>query len=367
MKPITLSSAVRNYVSDCRKLRGLAESTVTRYEVSLTQFARPLLKEDRHLQLADVPHGAWQEWVLLADARANKTFNGRRAHLSAFLKWCYENDYLSPADKHLAAVRERPNTTTRVKSFVREQDLPAVIAAAGEWHARDAAFCEALWASWRRSGELAALRVRDVDLAPYPDSPNGRLSWENRKAHRPNQVLDMSPALQECLGRWLELYAVLARGQGLVEPGGELKASWYLFPALRVEGMSAKGKRRRLVLDPGKPIGQPDSVAREAFQRAGLWVPGMACHAFRRGAADALYDRAATRGHKNPLRLAMTALDHSSEAMTENYLNKDRDKRDLVEFLSGDGPAAPAPAAEAPPSVVADFAAHRARRARNSA
>jgi integrase len=261
-------------------------------------------------------------------------------------------------------VRERPNTTTRAKSFVREQDLPKVVAVAREWHERDGAFCEALWASWRRSGELVALRVRDVDLLPYPDSPHGRLTWSNFKAHRPGQVMDMPPALQECLGRWMGLYSSML--------GRDLQPSDYLFPALRAEGVVSKGKRRRLVLDPGNPIGQPDSIPRKAFQRAGLWVPGMACHAFRRGAADALYDLAAQRGHKNPLRLAMTALDHSSEAMTEKYLNKDRDRRDLVEFLSEDGgpgpAAAPAPssAPAVPVSGVVDLAARRARRARGA-
>ncbi|HUY48114.1 MAG TPA: hypothetical protein VMV92_20695 [Streptosporangiaceae bacterium] len=93
------------------------------------------------------------------------------------------------------------------------------------------------------------------------------------------------------------------------------------------------GKRRRLVLAPEERIGQPDSIARRAFKAAGVYQLGMACHAFRRGAATQLYDDMANAGHKNPLRLNMTALDHRSEQQTESYLNTDRDRRDLAMML----------------------------------
>lgn len=344
MKQVTLTDAITAYIKDCRTLRGLADSTVRRYEVSLRQFARPLIAAEEFILMEFVPATAYLDWVLLADQKANKTFNARRSHMSAFLTWCYENDYLSPTGRHLKAVKERPNTTSRSKSFVKASDMPRVLDAAGEWHPRDRAFCEALWHSWRRSGELAAVRVRDVDLRAYPDSPHGRLTWTNQKAHRPNQVLDMSPDLQDCLRRWMETYRQLT--------GRELRPSDYLFPALRVEGMTVKGRRRRLVLDPEAPIGQPDTIARGAFKRAGIYTTGMACHAFRRGAADALYDLAAEKGHRNPLRLAMTALDHRSEAQTESYLNKDRDRRDLAMFLAeAQSPAPAAPVMEAPEVV----------------
>lgn len=344
MRSITLTDAITQYIKDCRTLRGLADSTVRRYEVSLRQFARPLIAKEEFLLMEFVPQSAYLDWVLLADQRANKTFNARRSHMSAFLTWCYENDYLSPTGRHLKAVKERPNTTTRSKSFVRASDMPRVLQAAGEWHERDRAFCEALWASWRRSGELAAVRVRDVDLRAYPDSPHGRLTWTNQKAHRPNQVLDMSPDLQDCLRRWLDLYRSLL--------GRDLRPSDYLFPSLKPEGMTVKGKRRRLVLDPSAPIGQPDSIARRAFKGAGVYVTGMACHAFRRGAADALYDLAAEKGHRNPLRLAMTALDHRSEAQTEQYLNKDRDRRDLAMFLAEASTPTETPVISQSPEVV---------------
>lgn len=342
MQQIELTTAITQYIRDCKTLRGLADSTVRRYEVSLRQFARPLLEKEPYLQLQHVPQSAYLDWVLLADKLANKSFNARRSHMSAFLSWAYENDFLSPTGRHLKAVKERPNTTTRTKSFVKASDMPRVLEAAGQWHERDRAFCEALWASWRRSGELAAVKVRDVDLRAYPDSPHGRLTWTNQKAHRPNQVLDMSPDLQDALSRWMTVYRNLL--------GRDLRPADYLFPALKVEGMTVRGRRRRLVLDPEAPIGQPDTIARRAFKAAGIYTEGMACHAFRRGAADALYDLAADKGHRNPLRLAMTALDHRSEAQTESYLNKDRDRRDLAMFLAEATRSTPcdAPVIEAP-------------------
>lgn len=322
-RQVTLTDAITQYIDDCRRLRGLAASTVKRYEVSLRQFARPLIDAEEFLLLEFVPATAWQEWVLLADQMAPKTFNARRSHLSAFITWLVDNDYMPATLKPLKAVRERPNVTSRTKSFVRAEDMPAVLEAAESWHPRDRYFCLALWESYRRSGEMAAARVRNVDLRAYPDSPHGRLQWDNQKAHRPAQVMDMSPRLQECLREWLDLYAQLL--------GRPLRPADYLFPALAVEGMTVKGRRRRLVLDPSSPIGQPDAICRQAFKKAGIYVEGMAAHSFRRGAATRLYDDAASIGHKNPLRLCMVALDHRSEALTEQYMDKSRDRRDLAE------------------------------------
>jgi integrase len=325
MKQRDLSDAIRDYLTDCEKLRHLAKSTVQRYRVTLNQFARPLLEAEKWLQLEHVPPTAFRDFVVASDHLSNKTFNARRSHISAFLSWCYQEDLLSPADKHLAHLREKPNTTLRAKTYVNADQMDAVLEAAGRWHVRDKYFCAAMWASWRRSGELCAVQIRDLDLNAYPDSPHGRMVWHNQKAHRPNQVLDMSPQLQASLREWLAVYEDLA--------GEKPKPSWYLFPALRPEGLTVAGKRRRLVIEPEAPIGQPDQVARQAFKLAGIYQPGMACHAFRRGAATQLYDDMANAGHRNPLRLAMTALDHHSEQQTESYLDKDRDRRDLAMML----------------------------------
>jgi integrase len=343
IKPVNssaaLSEVITAYLGECRTFRHLADSTVQRYEVSLRKFARPLVREDKYLPLLAVPKDAWREWVLEADHLSNKAFNGRRSHLAAFIGWLVDEGLMSATEKPLKGVRERPNTTLRPKTYVKAEHVPAVLDAAEAWHVRDRYFCEALWESWRRSGELTALHVRDVDLKPYPDSPHGRLSWENFKTHRPNQVLDMSPGLQDCLSRWLAVYEELT--------GEKPRPSWFLFPALRPEGQTIAGRRRRLVLAPELPIGQPDSIARAAFKRAGVYQLGAACHAFRRGAADHLYDMAAEAGHKNPLRLAMTALDHKSEGQTESYLDKSRDRRDLATFLHEQTQPADVPASGA--------------------
>jgi integrase len=103
-----------------------------------------------------IPPTTWEDWVLEADHLSNKAFNGRRSHLSAFLSWCYEEGLLLPSGKHLARVREKPNTTFRAKTFVKAADMPAVLEAAGRWHERDRFFLAALWHSWRRSGELCS-------------------------------------------------------------------------------------------------------------------------------------------------------------------------------------------------------------------
>jgi hypothetical protein len=234
---------------------------------------------------------------------------------------------------------------------------------------RDRYFCEAMWYSRRRAEELKAVRIRDVDLKPYADAVNGVLTWTNSKAHRPGQHLNMSLPLHRTIAEWLAIYGELA--------GEAPKPGWYLFPGLALEGLTIRDHRRRLVLAPERPIGQPDKIAREAFRRAGIWQEGMATHAFRRGSATDLYEQAIVQGHKHPLRIVMTALDHSDEKMTENYLDKSRDTRDLTELeqqIYGGGEEAqqaieqPAPASTVvswptgPSAIRAESGTQRARR-----
>lgn len=45
--------------------------------------------------------------------------------------------------------------------------------------------------------------------------------WDDIKAHRPNQCLDMSPQLQRTIREWLRVYAELA--------GETPQPGWYLY------------------------------------------------------------------------------------------------------------------------------------------
>jgi integrase len=348
---ITYNAAVSLYLTDCDKHRHLAASTLRVYSITLRDFSKSDPRMNGGMvMLRDVSREIWVGYLDAREHMSNKAYNAVLSRLSAFVKWACSEGYLATSDKQLGNIRQRPNTTARPKTFLLAEHLPAVLDAAETWHVRDRAFLEALWWSRRRSGELSAVRIRDIDLEPYPDAPHGRMTWANQKAHRPHQCLDMNAELQRCIREWLVTYEKLT--------GEKPKPSWYLFCALRPEGLTISGARRRLVLVPEQPIGQPDSIARGAFKRAGVYSEGMACHALRRGSADKLYDDAARPGHANPLRVVMTALDHASEQMTENYLNRDRDKRDLAMLeheLYGGGE--PSEAAEEPEQHIAEPAA----------
>ncbi|HUY49940.1 MAG TPA: site-specific integrase [Streptosporangiaceae bacterium] len=322
MMDISYNAAVSMYLTDAEKHRHLAASTLRVYRITLRDFARQDGMSSGYILLRDIPRSTWVAYMDDRAYMSNKGWNAVLSRLSAFVKWACAEGYLLTSAKSLGSLRERPNTTLRPKTFLLAEHLPAVLEKAGEWSPRDEAFLDALWWSRRRSGELSAVRVRDVDLEPYPDAPHGRMTWANQKAHRPHQCLDMNAELQRVIRDWLPVYESLA--------GEKPKPSWFLFPALRPDGLTVPGKRRRLVPVPESQIGQPDAIARRAFKAAGVYSEGMACHALRRGSADKLYDDAARAGHKNPLRVVMTALDHASEQMTENYLNRDRDKRDLA-------------------------------------
>jgi hypothetical protein len=101
----------------------------------------------------------------------------------------------------------------------------------------------------------------------------------------------------------------------------------------------------------------------------------MATHAFRRGSATDLYEQAINQGHKHPLRVAMTALDHADEKTSELYQDKSRDSRDLTEleaqiYGGGDQPSVPAEEAAqhigepaAPAGTVVSLAAFKASKA----
>jgi site-specific recombinase XerD len=207
---IYLHMAITRYLHECRTYKHLAGSTVGRYRNALNRFAASLGKGGQSTLVRKIPPQAWRDHVSSYEHHSAKYYNCQLSAISAFVKWCYDEGLLSPTDRHLRGMREKPVMPARAKTYVTQEQLPAVLAAGEEWHVRDRYFMSALWHSWRRSGELSAVRVRDVDLSPYPDSPHGRMIWTNQKAHRPDQCLDMSPGLNQCLREWLRIYEELA-------------------------------------------------------------------------------------------------------------------------------------------------------------
>ena len=104
MKSITLEDAIRDYLADCEQ-KHLAKSTIRRYRITLAQFSKQLIAAEPWIELQFVPVEAWQQYVMDGEAQlANKSFNAKRSHLSAFLRWAYERGYLDPAEGHLRYV-----------------------------------------------------------------------------------------------------------------------------------------------------------------------------------------------------------------------------------------------------------------------
>jgi hypothetical protein len=133
MKDITYNAAVSMYLADCDKHKHLARSTLRVYKITLLDFARhdPALNGGM-VPLRDIPRDIWTGYMDGREHMSNKGWNAILSRLSAFIKWSCSEGYLQTSDKHLGGLRLRPNTTTRPKTFLRADQLAAVLDAAQE-------------------------------------------------------------------------------------------------------------------------------------------------------------------------------------------------------------------------------------------
>lgn len=191
---------------------------------------------------------------------------------------------------------------------------------------------------FHRGGEIAALRIRDVDLA----GPIPRISKINFKSKKLDR-LPISTELDQELRRWFLAYQE--------DQGRPLDPEWYLCPARKKPHPVRLPGGRYTVVYPGvggiyrpnRPIAQPHNVAKRVLERAGYSVRDEVgtsnregVHTLRRSGARAFYDRLRTdTTHDDANRTVQAMLGHATFATTEVYLGIDIDRSKRDELIAG--------------------------------
>ena len=206
--------------------------------------------------------------------------------------------------------------------------------------ARDRALLATAMNTGLRAGEIARLRVGDVDI----EALSLRV-WVSKS--RVEDVMPMTSDLARALKNWLTIY----RASVLVQSRA-LKSDDYLFPSRRgyiYQWVTlADGTREnRLVdrgYDPNRPATKLHCVAQEALASIGLETRHEGVHTFRRGSARILFDRLVDdRGYDGALRITSSLLHHSNGSTTESYLGLSAERRTRDEFMRGQSILGPRP------------------------
>lgn len=186
-----------------------------------------------------------------------------------------------------------------------------------------------------RQSEIKALRVGDVDLH------HGEVMVQVIKTKESDRM-PISAELDAELRRWLTWYA-----DHVDRP---LKHTDRLAPAkarpVFVKGLSRADNleraRRVTLLDPTRPVSEPEHIVQRALARYGLPVRDDSgrslfegVHTLRRSGARALFDQLKDDGYDYAIRTVQAMLHHKSITTTEAYLGVTADKKKRDEILKG--------------------------------
>lgn len=176
-----------------------------------------------------------------------------------------------------------------------------------------------------RAGELTSLRIRDINF--QASTVHVVVSKSGIEDHMPLSS-DLAPELRS----WLTTYADQLRRP--------LRPDDYLFPTRHAPRLlrmnpanTAEAVRRPGGWRPEAKITHPARIVQIALRKIGLEIEaGEGFHTLRRSAGRAFFDRLASLGHDEALRMTSAFLHHSSTQVTELYLGlqHERVKRDAA-------------------------------------
>lgn len=319
---VPLSDAIEEFVTS-RSSQGKRVSTIRNNRQTL----RDLLTAVGNIQTRNVTSRHIDMYFTSASQRRSPAvLNNDLATLGLFFRWCRLRKYMERDDDPTAGHNPR-KVAPRDRNRVAPAQFAALLNAAGKDHARDRMVVALGLYLFLRQGEIASLRLRDVDLE------NGEIRVEIHKT----SDLDYMPISSELdaeLRRWLTWYA---------EHHGSLDPDWYLVPAKHAPTWvhNQQGRFQAapgvLLLKPERMMTKIEEVAKRAL--VGIDFPirdaqGVSTregiHTLRRSGARALFDELASRGYDGALQRVRAMLHHSTGTMTERYLgiNVERRQRD---------------------------------------
>lgn len=239
--------------------------------------------------------------MLTSRKYAPGTVNATQSSLSAFFRWCRDRGHTPPHHNPIAGRRYVPQQDA-AKLRIPLSDFWRVLDAAER--PRDRALIACGLFTMLRQSEIVTLRVGDLDLTA------GTLSATIWKTYQ-TDTLPITPDFRPELVRWITAYQ---------DECGPLDPSWFLIPAIEVDGFQT------FRLRPEAPISRSADIVRRVLERAGFTADRVGVHVLRRSAARAVFQERAKAGYDSALREVSAWLHHRSVTTTELYLGLDQDR-----------------------------------------
>jgi integrase len=246
---------------------------------------------------------AWRDTFTHAKPQSVNKYIDR---IKAFFRYAERRGWVTidPA-RNVESLDEEPPRRPRIPAdaFVKMLDDAR--------HPRDRAAMALALELMLRGGEIARLRVRDVNL----DDLCVTVHLEKKKGVLVEDEMAISPNLGQEVHSWLDAYR---SDCGLLAP------SYYLFPRIDT---ARHGTATVYRVRPQAPMGSPWVVVGHALRQLGLYETGVGFHAVRRSAARVLFDHLCeNNGTDRALSHVSSVLHHSSRQVTEQYLGIEGDR-----------------------------------------
>jgi len=318
----TLMDAQAGYLG-ARRSQGYAETTMRNTRRALHVISPYLDIDITSVTSVDLDHALGDH----RNTHAASTMNLTLAELRGFFKWCEQQGlipYGSSPMRHRRAYAEAKHERLRVPA----DQFTGLIDSAQ--NPRDRIVVALGLYLLLRAGEIALLRVRDVDLSDFTIAV---LVPKSAKS----DTMPICHELADELHLWLLVYAT-----GI---GRELRGDDYLVPSRLPPTLEARGDHGKWVMVqydqyvPSRPYSTPHKAVQGALALSGYLTHDPdgrtrreGVHTLRRSAARALFDRLSVDGVDSALRIVQSMLHHSSVSTTERYigLDGDRAKRDSI-------------------------------------
>lgn len=320
---VRLSDAIDSY-EQYRVSTGAAKET--RRNDRQTLLA--LLTFTGNLYADHINHDRMTEF--LAGRTATRSVNSIRVDyqvLKGFFRWA-EDTRRVPRSRNPMTARKMPKAERRERARVSVSDFPHLLDCAGKRHPRDRIFIAVALYTMLRSSSMVTMRVGDLRL-------NDRRIMVKLHKTKDYDEAPVNETLDAEMRRWLMAYQ---------DECGPLDKNWHLIPARRLVRFPGFGGNEGITrLAPERPITHSaNQIVKPALLAMGFAIEGNpkllgeGAHTLRRSSARALYDRLASEGHDDSVRVVKMALNHQDMATTEGYLgiSGDRKRRDDI-FLDG--------------------------------
>lgn len=246
--------------------------------------------------------------------------------LRGFFTWCRREGHIAK-DFDPTAGWGTMRTPRRDRFRLDVEDFPLLLDACK--HPRDRFVCALGLFTFLRGGEIASLRVADLDLTRFELT-----IWRHKT--KEDDVLPVCQELAEEAERWLAWY----RQDTNRVP---LDPNWFLVPAKLPNRTRQNPLTHRIEvvedelapLRPTKQMTHPYRAVQRALAALGYEVRGEGEHTLRRSGARALFDTLRDQGYDGALMRVSSFLGHKDTRITEHYIGLSLERTKRNESFAG--------------------------------